>query len=184
DLDPATRGIYIEAFTLSLRTVFLAAMGIALVGFLLTWFVPERPLRETIAAVAGDVGKEAEELFPMPSDANSLRRIERALSLLASRDVKRDYVRDVVARSRADVGGYAAWLLVRLDQYPDRDIDWICRRYAVDLRRAAEAEEELRARGLLAEDAGVRIITPAGRELLSTLETARLDRLRELLAEW
>jgi hypothetical protein len=41
-------------------------MVVALVGFGLTFFVPERPLRESVAAVAGDVGKEVEEVFPMP----------------------------------------------------------------------------------------------------------------------
>src|SRR5690606_31484640 len=113
-LEPALRAIYVEAFTASLRTVFLAAMVIALVGFLITWFVPERPLRESVAAVAGDVGKEAEELFPMPADANSVRRLERALSLLANRDVKREYIQRVVARAGVDLTPAAAWLLVRL----------------------------------------------------------------------
>jgi hypothetical protein len=67
ELDPATRAIFIDAFTASLSTVFLTAMVVALVGFGLTFFVPERPLRESVAAVAGDVGKEVEEVFPMPS---------------------------------------------------------------------------------------------------------------------
>ncbi|HEX6923906.1 MAG TPA: MFS transporter [Longimicrobiaceae bacterium] len=184
DLDPATRGIYIEAFTLSLRTVFLAAMGIALVGFLLTWFVPERPLRESIAAVAGDVGKEAEELFPMPSDIPSVRRIERALSLLATRDIKREYIRKVVERAGVDVSPYAAWLLVRFDQHPDRSLSWIARHYGADPSRTAEAERELRSRGLLTDEAGERVLTPVGRQLLESLNAARRERIREVLAEW
>ena len=72
-LPAATRAIYTDAFTASLSTVFITAAVIALVGFVLTWLVPEEPLRESIAAVAGDVGREAEDVFPMPSDASSAR---------------------------------------------------------------------------------------------------------------
>src|SRR5690606_12231424 len=140
NLDPELRTIYITAFTESLNTVFLVAMGIALVGFLLTWFVPEHPLRESIAAMAGDVGKEAAELFPMPSDGPSLRRLERALSLLATRENKREYIRRVVEASGVDIDPYAAWLLVRLDQHPERGTDWVAARYGADPQRATRAE--------------------------------------------
>jgi EmrB/QacA subfamily drug resistance transporter len=183
-LEPALRAVYVDAFTASLRMVFLVAMGIALVGFVLTWFVPERPLRETVAAVAGDVGKEAEELFPMPTDVTSVRRLERALSLLATREGKREYIRKVVARAEVDVSAYAAWLLVRLEQHPEATAHWLARRYGADPGRAATAEQELLARGLLAETAGRREITPEGRGILEALEAARREHLRQVLAEW
>ncbi|MBV9772735.1 MAG: MFS transporter, partial [Gemmatimonadetes bacterium] len=48
-LPPAVRAGFVQAFTMSLSTVFLTAAGIAILGFLLTWLVPERPLRETVA---------------------------------------------------------------------------------------------------------------------------------------
>ncbi len=183
-LDPELRTIYITAFTDSLNTVFLVAMGIALIGFVITWFVPEHPLRESVAAMAGDVGKEAEELFPMPSDANSLRRLERALSLLATRETKREYIRRVVEGAGVDIDPYAAWLLVRLEQHPERATAWIVDRYDADPQRAARAEAELLSRGLLEIHDGQRSITSAGRELLAALERARRDRLQALLAEW
>lgn len=90
DMEPGVRAVYVEAFTSSLSVVFLTAMVIALIGFILTWLIRELPLRETIAAVARDVGREAEDLFPMPTDASSVARLERSLSLLARRDTKRD----------------------------------------------------------------------------------------------
>ena len=67
-LPEQSRALYVEAFTTSLSTVFLVATGIGLVGWLLTWLVPELPLRETIAHTAGDVGMEMGETFPMPGD--------------------------------------------------------------------------------------------------------------------
>jgi MFS family permease len=48
ELPPEVHAIYVSAFTASLSTVFLAAMCIALVGFALTWFVPERALQRTL----------------------------------------------------------------------------------------------------------------------------------------
>jgi hypothetical protein len=115
-LSPALREIYIHAFTASLATVFVTATVIALVGFALSLAVPERPLRETIAAAAGDPGSELEEVFPMPSDASSLMRLERSLSVLASRDVRREYIERVVARAGLTLGTAAAWLLVRIEE--------------------------------------------------------------------
>jgi hypothetical protein len=89
-LPPALHALYIDAFTGALAVVFLVASGIALAGFALTWLVPEHPLRDTIAAVAGDVGHEAEDVFPMPTDASAEAQQERAESLLADRDRGRD----------------------------------------------------------------------------------------------
>jgi EmrB/QacA subfamily drug resistance transporter len=184
-LDPAIRALYVEAFTASLRTVFLAAAAVALVGFVLTWFVPERPLRESVAAVAGDVGKEAEDLFPMPGDLDSVRRLERALSLTATRDVKKEYIRAVVSRAGLDLTPLAAWLLVRLEPDPSRRLDDLSRRYRVDATRLAAAHQELLTRGLLTQSPGGHLdITPAGSETLHALAAARRAHLREVLAEW
>jgi EmrB/QacA subfamily drug resistance transporter len=68
-LPSGTRAIYLDAFTAALGTVFLAASGIALLGFALTWMIPERPLRSSVASVARDVGMETQSVFPMPSDS-------------------------------------------------------------------------------------------------------------------
>src|SRR5437763_643810 len=66
-LSPALRAMYVHAFTLALGTIFAVATGVALLGFLLTWLVPERPLRQTVAAAsaAGELG----EAFALPADA-------------------------------------------------------------------------------------------------------------------
>lgn len=68
-LPPAARAVYVEAFTTSMSTVFLAAMAIAVVASVLAWFVPEIPLRRSFAAKAADVAHDTESVFPMPTDA-------------------------------------------------------------------------------------------------------------------
>ena len=70
-LPAALRGAYAQAFTASLGTVFLVATAVAVAGFLLVWFLPEHPLRDTVAAAAADPGEEAGGAFAMPRDADT-----------------------------------------------------------------------------------------------------------------
>src|SRR5690606_29892381 len=189
-LPPALRTVYVDAVAASLSTVFLAALPISLLGFLLTWLLPERPLRETVAAAAGDVGKQAEDLFPMPKDDDSLSKLERFLSLLADREEKRGYVRAVVARSGLDLSPAAAWLLVRLGARPELDLDALARSRGVDPARLAAAAAELRERGLVVERANGngrgphREIADDGRDALRRLGEARRAHLAAVIAEW
>jgi MFS family permease len=67
-LAPAVRALYLDAFAGALGTVFLVACCVALIGFFLAWLVPERRLRDTIAAAADDSGATAGRTFPMPVD--------------------------------------------------------------------------------------------------------------------
>jgi EmrB/QacA subfamily drug resistance transporter len=76
-LEPAVRQLYTSSFTASLNTVFLVATFIGLSGFLLTWLMPETPLRETVAARAGAVNEEIGEVFPRPGDEEGCADDER-----------------------------------------------------------------------------------------------------------
>ncbi len=188
-LPAVVRDVYVEGVATSLSTVFLIAMFIAIAGFALTWMVPEQPLRETIAAAAGDVGAETEQVFPLPTDTDSISKLERFLSLLASRDLKREYIHSVVARARADISPLAAWLLVRIDRDPETQPEELARRYDIDSARLAGAAAELRDRGLVAEvgNGGApprRIPTAPGTTVLRRLAAARRARLAEVLGEW
>jgi hypothetical protein len=46
-LPPAVHELYVTAVTTSLRPIFLAASGLAVVGFALAWLLPELRLRTT-----------------------------------------------------------------------------------------------------------------------------------------
>jgi MFS family permease len=67
-LPPEVRQLYVAGFTESLSTLFLVATFIGLIGFLLSWLLPEKPLRESVAARAGTVNDEIGEVFPRPGD--------------------------------------------------------------------------------------------------------------------
>jgi EmrB/QacA subfamily drug resistance transporter len=185
-MPPETRALYVDAFTGSLSTVFLAAAGIAVLGFLLAWLVPEHPLRESVAATAGDVGTEAGEAFAMPADADSVRQMERALALVASRDASREYVQRVTARAGVDLSPAAAWLLVRVDEDPRLEPHALGRANQVEPRVMDAALAELRNGGLVAGAAGGQGLHPTdeGCSVLDRLVDARRAHLTEVLSEW
>lgn len=187
ELAAADRAIYITSFTAALSVVFEFATGVALIGFVLTWFVPEKPLRETVGAMAEDVGTGAGEIFPMPVDARSVRRLERSLSLIASRDTRREYIRQVVERSGVDVSPRAAWLLVQLDEHPEMPVIAHARGDDERERIVRSAFDELAERGLLEPGASLEehaIPNRAGCDILDRLVTARREHLQQTIEDW
>jgi DNA-binding MarR family transcriptional regulator len=191
-LPAATRAAYTQAFTASLGSVFAIATAVAVAGFLLALLIPERPLRETIAAAAGDAGREAGETFAMPTTTDdSAEQLLRGLAVLADRDVRRRYIERIVARAGVKLSPAAAWLLVRLGEDPTVDPVALGNAYAVPADRMCEALAELTEGGLLvaptAAGSGAsrrRELTPAGCETLERVVAARRARLAELFSEW
>ena len=108
---------YITAFTNALGTVFVVAAGVAAFAFLLSWILPERPLRESVTAGSG-IG----ESFAVPKHTDSQAEIARALSVLVGRERRRQMVERLAERAGVDLSPGAAWLLVRLHDDPAADI--------------------------------------------------------------
>ncbi|HEY9263573.1 MAG TPA: MDR family MFS transporter [Mycobacterium sp.] len=68
-------GPIIDAYAHALHVVFLGAVPVALVAFVLALFLKEVPLRDSSRAAAADLG----DGFGMPEDSDSERRLERAI---------------------------------------------------------------------------------------------------------
>jgi EmrB/QacA subfamily drug resistance transporter len=187
-LPPDVHAAYALAFTRSLDTVFLVAMGIAAVGFVLTWLMPEQPLRKTVAAAASDAGAEAAGAFARPQAPDSASEFLRGLSVLTNRDVQRQFIEGVVARAGLSLSPAAAWLLVKLEQDPALDVIALGARQRVPADRMRAAEAELRNAGLIADandqTGSARALTATGRESLNRLVQARRAHIQELIADW
>jgi hypothetical protein len=65
--DPVTLGAVRTAITSALGTVFHVAAGVAAGGLVFAWFIPEKPLRKTVAAATANPGQEAGDAFAMPT---------------------------------------------------------------------------------------------------------------------
>jgi hypothetical protein len=173
-LPPAERARYAAAVAESLAWMFAVAAGVAASGVVLAWLLPERPLRQTIAAAAEDAGAEAGHAFVMPTETESLPQLLRGLSVLADRDVRLKHVALITRRAGVDLSPPAALALIRLDRHEPAEPD---------------ALAELRTLGLVvAPDGGAPDPryrpNPEGCAVLERLCEARRAHLAELFAEW
>jgi EmrB/QacA subfamily drug resistance transporter len=190
-LPPPVRAAYLASFTASLNTVFLVAAGMCAVGFVLTWLLPERPLRTTLAESARDTGMEVAEAFARPADEDSAAaQLYSALSTLADRDVQRQHIQRIVERAGETLSPLAAWLLVHRERTPNVAPIELGRTRGIQAERVRTALDELRQRNLIAtSDAGAGdtarpALTPAGCEVLERLVAARRAHLADLAADW
>jgi len=188
-LPPALRSSYEQAFTASLSTMFLFAAIVCATGFVLTWLLPQRPLRATVAASARDAGNEAGEAFARPVDEDAVAaHLYAALSSLADRDVQRAHIERIVARAGETLTPLAAWLLVQVERVPEKSPFELARAQGIPPERAQAALEELRRRGLMtvprADSQSYSELTPTGCKVLDLLVSARRAHLAELAEEW
>jgi EmrB/QacA subfamily drug resistance transporter len=184
-LPAAAHAAYIQAFTNALDTVFLVAACVAAFAFLLSWLLEERPLRETVAAASG-VG----ESFAVPKQGDSLAEAARALTVTIGREDRRRAVEVLAERAGVDLSAAACWLLVRLHNDPEDDIDALCASYDVPLEVGWGALSELRDRGLVLETPGndgepvSRVVTSEGEGTAERLIAERRAALAGLCGGW
>ena len=103
---------YLDAVTHSIQVVFLVAVPISFVAFLLSWLLPEVELRKTVQTV--DVG----EVNGMPDHRTSLQEIELALTRLSDRENRVELYQTLAQRAGIDLPPRACWLLYRLADRP------------------------------------------------------------------
>jgi EmrB/QacA subfamily drug resistance transporter len=183
-LPPNVRAVYAEAFTASLDTVFLVAAVVCAVGFVLSWLLPERPLRTTLAESARDAGTTAAETFARPEDENAVAaQLHSALGVLADRDVQRQHIEQIVRRAGVDLTPLAAWLLVERDRTPHIAPEALGRSRGIPAERVRSALADLREADLVGPGPAP-TLTAAGCDVLERLVTARRAHLAELAADW
>ncbi len=168
---------FVEAFAASLQPVFVAASGIALVGFLLTWWLPEVPLRT--ASTTDGLG----ESFASPRGADSERELERIASQLMRRDERTRVYQATIARAGVDIQPGESWVLGRVGERGPTTVDDLAGELQVDPGRLAPRVDALVARGYLRDGDGI-AMTAAGEHALHQLIEARRHQLRTLLDDW
>jgi EmrB/QacA subfamily drug resistance transporter len=180
------RGPYLQAFALSLATVFMFATVIAFIGFIITWFMPEKTLRESIANAEANVGKELGEALAMPGQTDSEVYLLKSLALLKDRNVRRQYIAQIVERAGLDLDPISAWLLIRLERQP-LDLQYLSTSRDIEMSRLEFGINDLIERGLIKEKAGEKNqwkITEKGCDTLNLLVAARRENLEDFVKEW
>jgi DNA-binding MarR family transcriptional regulator len=177
-LPPAIHDVYVTAVTASLRPIFLVAAGAAVVGFAIAWRLPELQLRATVQA--GGVG----EGLAAPRDADALRVIERALSVLAGREERWELYERLAVRAGVELSPPQLWLLARLGERAPTSQERLLEQLPVNRDLVTAALQRLREQSLVGDPDGVITLTVSGRADYERLVAARCAGLRELLAGW
>ncbi len=175
-LPAALRAGILHAYTVSIDTVFLAAVPVAAVGFVLSWFLREVPLRST--AGAADLG---EGIGAGTTERSSVQEVERALCRLADADMRRRGYERLAARAGLDLPGGSCWVLTRLAKQGTVHGEELARQANVTVDHGRPYVDALVAGSLVVRADGMLELTAAGDAAADRLFAARREALCELL---
>ena len=176
-LPPAVRAAYLAAFTGAFGAVFLTAAAVSLAAFLLTWFIPQLPLRA--AATVPDPG----EATTMGTERTSEAELTRALSVLARRDNIATTYAGLATRAGLDLSAADCWLLLRLGDHTPVAAADLPRQLQLSGSVLSPHLDRLAEQGDLARHDGVLTLTEPGRAVVERLVDTRSDQLAELLGD-
>ncbi|CAM5525754.1 MFS transporter OS=Streptomyces alboniger OX=132473 GN=CP975_10510 PE=4 SV=1 [Streptomyces alboniger] len=169
----------LHAYASSITDVFLYAAPVALLGFVLAWFLKEDPLRGSVTAP--DV---TETLASNPVERSSYDEVCRALSVLGTREGRREIYREITARAGYDLLPAASWMLLRIKRYGSVEPAVLAERTTLPLTVVIEAARQIEERRL-AERRGLDLVmTEQGSEVADRLADARAESLAKLLGDW
>jgi EmrB/QacA subfamily drug resistance transporter len=177
-LPAAIHAPYVASFAASLRPVFVAATGVAVVAFILTWLLREVPLRQT--ARAEGVG----ESFASPRDDSSERELERIAGSLMRGETRTRIYQRMIDQSDLAVTPGEAWLLARLRDRAPTTLSALAAALDVPQGRLEPLAAALDRRGLIRTDSGALGLTAEGRAAVGELVEAGRAELTELLRNW
>ncbi|MFB4318958.1 MFS transporter [Actinomadura sp. 21ATH] len=179
-LPPGIRGDFVHAYAESIQTVFLWAVPIVLVGFALTWFLREVPLRAT--SHTRDYG---EGFGGAPTYRSSQNEIERALSELMRQDAKAAELYARLGRiAEVDLPAGSMWALCRIAREGTIRGGALAERAGVPEEKGRPYVNRLVEDGLVERHGGELTVTAAGREVAGRLVAARRAGLARHLEGW
>ncbi len=179
-LPPPLRSPVVHAYATAITDVFLYAAPIALLAFVLAWFLHEDPLRGSVTAPDA-----SETLASNPVERSSYDEVTRSLSLLGTREGRHEIYALITKRAGyGDLLPASGWLLLRIHHYGPVDPAILPTQHAVSLPVITAAARQVEGRGLARRDGLPLVLTPHGREAALRLAEAREASLAELLGDW
>ncbi|MBX9360512.1 MFS transporter [Streptomyces sp. WAC04114] len=169
----------LHAYAVSITDVFLYAAPVALLGFVLAWFLKEDPLRGSVTAPDG-----TETLASNPVERSSYDEVCRALSVLGTRAGRREIYRKITARAGYDLLPATSWLLLRMRRNGSVEPGVLADTMPVPLTVVMEAARQAEERRLAVRRGVDMVLTDEGREVAGRLAEAREESLAELLGDW
>ncbi|MER6676038.1 DHA2 family efflux MFS transporter permease subunit [Streptomyces sp. NPDC000983] len=179
ELPSSLRPTVIEAYATSITDVFLYAAPVAVLGFVLAWFLKEDRLRGSVTAP--DI---TETLASNPVERSSYDEVCRALSVLGTREGRREIYVKITERAGYDLLPGASWLLLRINKYGWVEPGGLAERSTVPISVILEAARQVEEHRLAVREGLDLVLTDEGRAAAHRLAQAREDSLAELLGDW
>ncbi|MDT9698490.1 MFS transporter [Streptomyces sp. P17] len=179
ELPAALQPAAVDAYATSITDVFLYAAPVALLGFVLAWFLKEDKLRGSVTAP-----HVTETLASNPVQRSSYDEVCRALSVLGTREGRREIYRKITERAGYDLLPGASWLLLRIKKYGWVEPGRLAERSTVPLPVILAAARQVEERRLAQREGLDLVLTDQGREVADRLAQAREDSLAGLLGDW
>ncbi|MFD0418963.1 MDR family MFS transporter [Streptomyces sp. NPDC127108] len=179
ELPAALRPGVLHAYSSAITDVFLYAAPVALVAFVLAWFLREDRLRGAVTAP-----DPTQTLASNPVERSSYDEVARALSLLGTREGRREVYVRITRRAGYDLLPAASWMLLRIARHGHVEPATLAERSMIPLTVVTQASRQLEERRLaLREGLGLRL-SDSGRAAAAELAKAREAELAELLGDW
>ncbi|MFJ6717464.1 MULTISPECIES: DHA2 family efflux MFS transporter permease subunit [unclassified Streptomyces] len=169
----------LDAYASSITDVFLYAVPVVLVAFVVAWFLKEDKLRASVTAPDA-----SETIATNPVQRSSRDEVARALSVLGSREGRRHVYEKITRKAGFDLLPAASWMLLRINKYGSVEPAMLAERTMVPIKTITEASRQIEERGLAVRDGLPLVLTAPGREAAARLSRAREESLAELLGDW
>lgn len=178
-LPPDTRGAVLRSYASAITDVFLYAVPVVLIAFVLACFLKEEPLRRSVLSP-----DESETLAANPVERSSADEVRRALSLLSTRQGRHDLYVRIAERAGVRLRPGACWMLLRIERHGAVEPALLADQGVVPREVIADAARQLEERGMAVREGLPLVLTPEGHGTAARLVRAREESLCELLGDW
>lgn len=179
NLPGAVRSGVLNAYSTSITDVFLFAVPVVLVAFVVSWFLKEDKLRGSVTAP-----EATETLASNPVERSSRDECARALSVLGTREGRRKIYEKITERSGYDLLPASSWLLLRIRRHGVVEPARLADATPVPLSVINDASRQIEERGLARRDGLGLVLTEHGLDVATVLARSREESLAELLGDW
>lgn len=179
NLPPSMRSGVLNAYSTSITDVFLFAVPVVLVAFVVAWFLKEDKLRGSVTAP-----EATETLASNPVERSSRDECARALSVLGTREGRRKIYEKITERAGYDLLPASSWLLLRIRRHGVVEPARLADTTPVPLSVINDASRQIEERGLARRDGPGLVLTEHGLDVATVLARSREESLAELLGDW
>ncbi|MBO0651797.1 MFS transporter [Streptomyces triculaminicus] len=183
-LPPDLAAPVIDAYAATVDYVFRWVVPVALLGFVVAWFLKEVPLRDSARAGASDMG----EAFAAPDSAEADRQLERAVAGVMRAAKDGPVSLQVLESSGSRLGPVEAWTLGqihwRLRVRGEASLASVATAHRMPPEVLEPAFARTAAAGYARVDGDRLLLTPAGEAELDRLGAAWRSWLADHLDDW